>query len=143
METACGGLFSSSIVSCQGASKIYKGGLVLYTLSSRVTYGGWTQLQADEYRGPVPEISAGLAKHIRASLGSTYTLAEDGTARPTGGTALNRIPGYVAFAVDGETGSFTREYRTSVENDRTENMLQFALQALIFLRDVIEGKAES
>jgi len=38
-ETAAGGIISASILSCPGASKIYGGGLTLYTLPSRIAYG--------------------------------------------------------------------------------------------------------
>ena len=45
-----------------------------------------------DYRGPTKEIVAGLAENVRAKLGSTYTIAESGTAGPTGGGTRNRTP---------------------------------------------------
>lgn len=142
-ETAAGGLISSSILSTPGASGIYKGGLTLYTLPSRVSYAGWTQEVIDNYNGPTTDIVTGLAKHVRKDLGSTYTLAESGTAGPTGsGKTPNRQPGYVALAVDSERGTFTRELNTELGGDRVANMLRFAVEALTLLKDVIEGKAK-
>lgn len=40
-ETAAGGIISAALLSVPGASAYYKGGLTLYTLASRVAYGGW------------------------------------------------------------------------------------------------------
>jgi PncC family amidohydrolase len=141
-ETAAGGLLSASILSQPGASGIYRGGLTLYTLPSRVAYAGWTAEDTANYRGPSTAIVAGLARHVRGDLGSTYTLAESGTAGPTGGNTPNRRPGYVALAVDCERGTFVREVETGLGPDRTGNMVRFAAEGLVLLRDVISGEAK-
>jgi nicotinamide mononucleotide (NMN) deamidase PncC len=142
IETACGGLLSSSVLSQPGASKIYSGGLTLYTLPSRIAYAGWTSENIANYKGPTTDIVSGLAKHVRGDLGSTYTLAESGTAGPTGGSMPNRKPGYVALAVDCERGTFVRELDTELGGDRTGNMVRFAVEGLTLLRDVISGEAK-
>ena len=38
---------SAALLSTAGASTIYKGGLTLYTLESRVAFAGWTQKDTD------------------------------------------------------------------------------------------------
>ncbi|THC91242.1 hypothetical protein EYZ11_009300 [Aspergillus tanneri] len=91
-ETAAGGLLSACLLSMPGASSIYRGGLTVYTLESRIAFAGWTKEHLDQYKGPTPEIVAGLADHVREKLESTYTIGESGTAGPTGGTTRNRIP---------------------------------------------------
>ena len=91
-ETAAGGIVSAAILSTPGASKIYRGGLTLYTLESRIAYAGWTQENLKDYQGPTPSIVAGIAAHVRQTLDSTYTLCESGTAGPTGGSTKNRTP---------------------------------------------------
>ena len=141
-ETAAGGLISSSILSTPGASKLYKGGLTLYTLPSRIAYAGWTQDTIQNYRGPTTDIVAGLAQHVRKDLESTYTLSESGTAGPTGGNTPNRTPGYVALAVDCEKGTFKKELNTELGGDRVANMVRFAVEAFTLLKEVIEGKAK-
>lgn len=55
----------------------------LYTLESRLVYGGWTQEQIDNFTGPSIHCVLGLAEHVRGQLGSTYAVAESGTAGPT------------------------------------------------------------
>lgn len=91
-ETACGGLMSASLLSKPGSSKFYRGGVTLYTLESRLAYGGWTDRDIETYRGPTPNIVENLARHVGRTLNATYCLAESGTAGPTGGHTPNRIP---------------------------------------------------
>jgi nicotinamide mononucleotide (NMN) deamidase PncC len=91
-ETAAGGLISASLLSTPGASGIYAGGLTLYTLPSRLAFGGWTEENVKAYKGPTPSVVAGLAEHTREKLGSTYQVCESGTAGPTGGSTRNRTP---------------------------------------------------
>ena len=141
-ETAAGGLISSSILSTPGASGIFKGGLTLYTLPSRIAYAGWTQETISNYKGPTTDIVSGLAQHVRKDLESTYTLAESGTAGPTGGSTPNRQPGYVALAVDSEQGTYVKELNTQLGGDRVANMKRFAVEALTLLRDVLKGEAK-
>ena len=80
-ETAAGGLISAALLSTPGASRIYKGGLTLYTLESRVAFVGWTQANIDKYDGPNPQLVVELASHVRQSLKSTYAVGEVGYQR--------------------------------------------------------------
>ncbi|KAK4574028.1 hypothetical protein LTR86_001789 [Recurvomyces mirabilis] len=141
-ETAAGGLISSSLLSQPGASGIYKGGLTLYTLPSRIAYAGWSQETIAAYKGPTTDIVSGLAKHVRKDLESTYTIAESGTAGPTGGSTPNRKPGYVALAVDCDKGTFVKELNTGLGTDRVGNMKRFAVEALTLLKEVIKDEAK-
>ncbi|ORY07541.1 competence/damage-inducible protein-like protein cinA [Clohesyomyces aquaticus] len=141
-ETAAGGLISAALLSFPGASGYYKGGLTLYTLESRIAFAGWTSESIKDYKGPMPEIVAGFAEHTRKTLGSTYTISESGTAGPTGGTTKNRTPGYVALAVSSEKGTVTREVETGLGTDREANMVQFAVEGLKLLKDVIKGEGK-
>jgi len=89
---AAGGIISASILSTPGASKIYKGGLTLYTLESRVAFAGWTEETIKAYRGPTEDVVRGLAESVRRTLEATYCICESGTAGPTGGSTKNRTP---------------------------------------------------
>ena len=55
---------------------------------------------------------------------------------------MRAIRGYVALAVSSEQGTFTREVETGLGKDRTGNMVRFAAEGLILLRDVIKGDAK-
>lgn len=103
---------------------------------------GWTDADTQNYKGPTPEIVSKLADNARRVLGSTYTVGESGTAGPTGGSSRNRTPGYVALAVSREGGgTVTREVQTGGK-EREGNMVAFAVEALVLVRDVIKGGSE-
>ncbi|PYI09111.1 competence/damage-inducible protein CinA [Aspergillus sclerotiicarbonarius CBS 121057] len=138
-ETAAGGLISACLLSTPGASTIYKGGLTVYTLGSRIAYTGWTPQHLDAYAGPTPGIVAEIAENVRSTLQSTYTVCESGTAGPTGGETRNRTPGYVALAVATPSGTVTREVETG-SAERANNMVLFAGEGLRLLRDVLVGE---
>ena len=55
---------------------------------------------------------------------------------------MEEIRGYVALAVSSEKGTFTREVETGLGKDRIGNMVRFAVEGLILLRDVIKGDAK-
>lgn len=92
LAKAAGGIISASLLSTPGASGFYKGGLTLYTLESRIAFAGWSHENIKSYKGPTPEIVAGLAENVREKLGSIYAISESGTAGPTGGSTRNRTP---------------------------------------------------
>lgn len=48
-ETAAGGLISASLISVPGASAFYSGGATVYTLPSRIAFGGWTEENVKGY----------------------------------------------------------------------------------------------
>ena len=139
VETATGGILGSSLLAVPGTSKVFRGGLTLYTLESRIAYGGWTQADVDKYSGPTTDIVKGLATHVRKDLKADWVLAESGTAGPTGGKTRNRTPGYVALAVVGADGSWTREVETGLGTDRVSNMLRFAEEGVKLLLEAVQG----
>jgi len=142
-ETAAGGLVSAALLATPGASKIYKGGLTLYTLESRIAFAGWTQENIDNYDGPTPQLVAGLAAHVRKTLKSTYCVGESGTAGPTAsGKAPNRQPGYVALAVVGEKGASSKDLETDCGDDRQANMVAFAVEALRLVKEYISTNGD-
>ncbi|KAK5065386.1 hypothetical protein LTR84_001224 [Exophiala bonariae] len=139
-ETAAGGLVSAALLACPGASRIYRGGLTLYTLDSRVAFAGWTKADIEGYDGPTPKLVAGLARSVRATLGSTWAVGESGTAGPTAsGKTPNRQPGYVALAVVGEKGELSRDFETGLGADRNANMVAFAVEALYLVKEFINA----
>jgi len=79
---------------------------------------------------------------VRKTLGTTYTICESGTAGPTGGSTPNRTPGYVALAVATEKQTYTKELSTGLGGDREANMIAFAVESLVLLREVLKGNAK-
>lgn len=75
-ETAAGGMISAALLSIPGASQIFKGAVNLYSLESRLCYGGWTQDDAENYAGPTIPGVLGLAQHVHRTLQATYCIGE-------------------------------------------------------------------
>ncbi len=48
----------------------------------------------------------------------------------------------MALAVATESGTYKRDLSTGLGGDREANMVTFALEALVLLRDVIKGEAK-
>ncbi|EOD52394.1 Competence damage-inducible protein [Neofusicoccum parvum] len=93
--------------------------------------------QIDNFTGPSIHCVLGLAEHVRGQLGSTYAVAESGTAGPTHwGKTSNMQAGYVALAVASGSGCVEREIETGL-TDRDANMVKFAVEALRLVKDVI------
>jgi nicotinamide mononucleotide (NMN) deamidase PncC len=82
---ACGGLLSSTLLSIPGASAVFAGGQVLYTLPSRIAFADWTPEHLEHYAGPTPELVEGLCASMRRHL-STEPLSTGG-AGPAGHAA--------------------------------------------------------
>ena len=58
------------------------------------------------------------------------------------GQRLMKNSGYVALAVATESGIYKRDLNTGLGGDREANMIAFAVEALMLLRDVIKGDAK-
>lgn len=121
-----------------GASKVYAGGLTLYTLPSRLAFAGWTDENIRNYKGPTEEIVGGIAANVVTKLKADYCICESGTAGPTGGNTRNRTPGYCALAVStSRQDVFTREIETGSSN-RTDNMVAFAVAAIKLATEMVK-----
>ena len=81
---AAGGLISAALLSVPGASRYYAGGVVAYTLNSRIVLSGVPAEEYADYQGTTLEMVASLAEHTRPRLGATWAIAESGIAGPTG-----------------------------------------------------------
>ncbi|KAI9024695.1 hypothetical protein DFJ74DRAFT_585959, partial [Hyaloraphidium curvatum] len=81
-ESSAGGLISAYLLSVPGASAYYRGGAVLYTLQSRLAWGGWTEENVKNYKGPTADGAASLGRQVGKSLEATWTIAETGIAGP-------------------------------------------------------------
>jgi PncC family amidohydrolase len=131
-ESTAGGLVSAALLWVPGASRYYRGGGVLYTRQSRMAMAGMTPEQFENYRGATPENVAAMAEALRERLGTTWCIAEAGTAGPTGGQ-----PGRSVIAV---AGAVSRgEVIETGSADREANMVAFATRALGLLRDALRA----
>jgi nicotinamide-nucleotide amidase len=107
VESLSGGLLSSTIVEVAGASRVYRGGLVVYATELKSSLA---DVPADllAERGPVdPDVAVALAEGGRKRCGADWCLATTGVAgpEPQGGKPV----GMVFVAVAGPPGAEVRE----------------------------------
>jgi nicotinamide-nucleotide amidase len=101
-ESLTGGLLAATIVDVPGASRVFRGGLVVYATDLKATLAGVpADLLAE--RGPVdPDVAAHLARGARERCGADWGLATTGVAgpEPQGEAAVGTVFVAVSGPVD-------------------------------------------
>lgn len=127
-ESATGGWLAKRLTDPPGASEVYLGGTVVYSVLAKERLGGL--LREDILReGPVSrETAQGLARTAREALGATWGLATCGWAGPQGDGEMGL--GY--FALDGPSGTQCTEiHAPGVRDDFRHRLTQSALIQLL------------
>jgi nicotinamide-nucleotide amidase len=141
-ESLTGGLLAAAIVDVPGASRVFRGGLVVYATDLKASLAG----VPDELlarRGPVdPDVARALAAGARRRCGADWGLATTGVAgpEPQHGTPVGTV--YVACAGPGAEG--VRGFR--LDGDRPtvrKATVAAALQLLAELVPLGRGAASS
>jgi nicotinamide-nucleotide amidase len=128
-EGSCGGLVSSALLAVPGASAYYVGGAVIYTFAAKSALLGDLIETPAGMRGATEEFASYLARAIRTRLGTTWGIGEGGAAGPA--NRYGDPAGHAWLAVSGPRDA-TRHVLTG-EDDRSSNMLSFAIAALDLL----------
>jgi nicotinamide-nucleotide amidase len=105
-ESVTGGLLAATIVDVPGASRAFRGGLIVYATDLKTTLAG-VPAELVAQRGPVDgEVAAALARGARERCGADWGLATTGVAGPDpqGGVAV----GVIFVAVAGADGTRVR-----------------------------------
>ena len=100
-ESLTGGLLSAAFVAVPGVSRVFRGGLIVYSTDLKATLAG---VDADllAAKGPVdPDVALALARGARERCGADWGLATTGVAGPDpqDGVAVGTV--YVAIAGPG------------------------------------------
>lgn len=98
VESLTGGLLAATIVDIAGASKVFRGGLVVYATGLKSCLAGVPADLLTE-RGPVdPDVAVALAEGGRRRCGADWCLSTTGVAgpEPQGGKPVGRV--FVALA---------------------------------------------
>ncbi|GAA5842941.1 hypothetical protein JCM9279_004035 [Rhodotorula babjevae] len=150
VETATGGLVSSSLLSVPGTSSVFAGAVAAYQLRAREKWLGWTRDDTASYDGPTEAICLKLATACRSQLDSTYCLAESGCAgpgRPDKYRAEIDGPGWCALGLVSAAGSKGRTIRVPQEGlgedgaaARAGNMVKFGEAMLEMLLEELEQR---
>lgn len=126
-ESATGGWLAKRLTDPPGASDVYRGGTVVYTVDAKHVLGGLAAGDV-ERDGPVSsETAAGLAGKIREALRSTWGIATVGWAGPAGDGPVGQC--FVGLA--GPGGTRTQEFLFGGERDDVR--FRLAQSALVML----------
>lgn len=105
-ESVTGGLVAATLVDVPGASRVFRGGLVVYATELKASLAG---VPADLLRahGPVhPDVAAALASGARVTCGADWGLSTTGVAGPESQGGIE--PGTVYIAVAGPRSAVRR-----------------------------------
>jgi PncC family amidohydrolase len=127
-ESSSGGLLSAALLAVPGASAYFLGGVVAYTLPSRLELLG---MPREEVVRSSEQSALFLARAAQRRLDATWGLAETGAAGPTGpaGRTFVAVTGPLEVARSIETGI----------PDREANMRAFAMEALTLLAEALDA----
>jgi nicotinamide-nucleotide amidase len=138
-EGSAGGLISASLLSIAGASAYYLGGTVIYTFhANKALFEGAIETP-ERMRGATEVFAQYLAKSASVKIGSTWGIGEAGAAGPP--NRYGDPAGHAWVAVAGPRDA-TRHLLTGVE-DRVENMVIFAVGALMLLAETLEALGDA
>ena len=134
-ESLTAGLLAAAIVDVSGASRVFRGGLVVYATDLKASLAGVPAgLLAD--RGPVdPDVALALAAGARERCGADWGLATTGVAGPE--PQHGQPVGTVHVAVAGPGTTEVRSLRAS--GDRPEIRRAAVTAALDLLRGHLAG----
>jgi nicotinamide-nucleotide amidase len=107
VESLTGGLLAATLVDVPGASRVFRGGLVVYATDLKASLAG---VPADllARRGPVdPDVARELARGGQRQCGADWAIATTGVAGPD--PQDGKPVGTVFIAVAGPTATAVRE----------------------------------
>jgi nicotinamide-nucleotide amidase len=134
-ESLTGGLLAATIVDVPGASRVFRGGLVVYATDLKATLAGVpVDLLAE--RGPVdPDVAVALAEGARSACRAEWGLATTGVAGPDpqGGVAVGTV--YVAVAGPRD---LSRTRRLQLDGGRAAIRAAAVAAVLELLTDVLK-----
>jgi nicotinamide-nucleotide amidase len=106
-ESLTGGLLAATLVDVPGASRVFRGGLVVYATDLKATLAGVpADLLAE--RGPVdPDVALALARGARERCRADWGVATTGVAGPDEQNGIT--VGTVFVAVDGTGDGLVRQ----------------------------------
>ena len=107
-ESMTGGELAARLSSAPGSSRVFSGGLIVYSMDAKAKLAGIAPEQL-QLEGPVSSSVAGvLALSIQLALGTTFAIAVAGNAGPTADTGDKPV-GLVYIALAGPNGVEVRE----------------------------------
>jgi nicotinamide-nucleotide amidase len=133
-ESCTGGRISGMITSVPGSSAYFRGAVIAYDNSVKISELGVDSLLLKE-KGAVSEpVAAAMAEGVRNMLGTDFAVATTGIAGPGGGSPDKPV-GTVWIAVASAAGTVTGKYGFGM--NRETNIRRASLASLNMLREQI------
>jgi len=139
-ESCTGGLVGSTITDVPGASEYFVGGIIPYTVRSKLHSLAVSQEALDAH-GPVSRpVAAEMASHIRDRAEASWGVSTTGSAGPEGGDdqPVGTVFIGVAYAGSEPRSPFTNVGHHRFDGARYETKARIARQALRSVLDEIE-----
>ncbi len=137
-ESCTGGLLSELITSVPGASKVYNGGMTVYTNRAKQNWLGVSRNILDQYGAVSEETALALSRGARSAAGSDWAISITGVAGPGGGSKKKPV-GTVCIGLAG--GGKVTACRFHFTGDRSEIRLRSARKAMELLLNRLRPRA--
>jgi len=108
-ESLTGGQLAATIVDVPGASRVFRGGLIVYATELKAVLAGVPEELLAERGAVDPDVALALAAGARERCGADWGLATTGVAGPD--SPEGRPVGLVYVACAGPAGAIVRELR--------------------------------
>ena len=131
-ESCTGGSICSRIVSNEGASTYFKGGVVCYSTESKINILGIDAKIINDYSVVSKEVCESMAISVKNLFNSGFSIATTGNAGPGKGGSNAEI-GKVFISVATENNVNT--YELNFDGDRKKVINNIILKALELLND--------
>lgn len=131
-ESMTGGLVAARLTAVAGASRVLKGGAVVYSAAAKTLLAGLDPAFIAQHGTVSEAVTRALAEHIREKLDATWSLAITGNAGPGEDPAGPAPVGTSFIALSGPRG--TRCDHLVQAGDRADMQLRAVMVALDLLR---------
>jgi nicotinamide-nucleotide amidase len=112
VESATAGQVAARLADPPGASKVFRGGMVVYQTDTKSNVAGIDPALLDRHPPVSAEVTAALAEAVRERFAADYGIATTGVAGPEEQDGVPVGQGYWAVAgPDGRTDVFGRNFR--------------------------------
>ena len=135
-ESCTGGLLSKRLTDIPGISRSFMGGLVTYSVSSKIALLGIDPALISEKGAVSREVALAMADGARIKLGADIGIGITGLAGPDG-DGSGTEPGTVFVALTTNDASFCRKHQFS--NDRERVRIMSTSYALDMIRRLLTG----
>ena len=138
-ESCTGGLLADLITDCPGSSRYFERGVVVYNNQSKTDLLNVPAPALLTFGAVSSETAAAMAKGMRRSAKTTYSLAMTGIAGPSGSTSEKAV-GTAHIALDSEEGTEEKEFHFPTQRTWFKRVVAFT--ALDILRRKLLEKAK-